>query len=171
MVTKYLPVVFHLMVLAVAQSTVSVTAEPGYQNLRSCDQVIFQSIWLVGDGLKCPSPYLNSCFCRNDLGGSATSYISTINYNHCRYGDVDYSLALGVYNSYCAKAVPGFGQPVTPGPITNAMTPHATSTTVVSITRVVNSGGSRVSSISVTDKTTQLYLFGMAILGFAVAMC
>jgi hypothetical protein len=144
-----------------SQSTVSIEGEPAWTQLRACDQSIFNNAWLPGDGLKCPSPYLNACFCRSDLGYTATSYISAVNYKYCSYGDVDYTMALGLYNSYCSKVSPGFGGPVSAnaGPVTSTFTSDPTPSVVV-YTTVISTGVGQSSASTITTSTTNSQSFG-----------
>jgi len=150
---RFLVVFIHHVWTVLCQGTprtVSVINEPGYPGLRQCGQRIFgNDAWLKGgsDGLQCPSPYLDSCFCRSDLKPLATSYISSVNYKYCSYGDADFTAEVNLYDSYCAKAVGNQGV------VTSTFSSGTTPTVVVYVTPTQ----ARSDSLTITSTASQWF--------------
>jgi len=144
------------------QKTVSITNEPAYTALRTCGQ------WIMGwdnylkggsNGLQCPSPYLDVCFCRADLKSVATSYISSVNYKYCSYGDADFTAEVNLYDAYCAKAVGGG-----PGVVTSTFVSGTTPTVVVYVTPTPT----RSDALSISSTASQSLALSAWLLSYLV---
>lgn len=96
--------------------TVTITDMREWSGLGTCgQQILSKNDWLK-QGLKCPSPWFNSCYCDRNLAPLATSYISSCIFTYCSTLSADFDEALDVYNSYCASTrVKGAAQPTSTG--------------------------------------------------------
>jgi hypothetical protein len=87
-----------------SSTTVSIRSEPAFKAMRECarDCLVWNgSMDLIGE-FGCGYPYPNECLCRADLASQATKHLSTCCDTYCTGGaDVDVSLAIQVYYSYC----------------------------------------------------------------------
>jgi hypothetical protein len=95
-------------VLSDAPATQSLYSEDLYKQQRSCAQCCFEGCCCINDdlvagGLSCPSPVLNSCYCRGDLQAAAVSYISSCVSSACSSDTVDIQSATSLYQAYCVS--------------------------------------------------------------------
>jgi hypothetical protein len=114
-------------VLSDAPATQSLYSEDLYKQQRSCAQCCFEGCCCVNDdlvagGLSCPSPVLNSCYCRGDLQAAAVSYISSCVSSACSSDTVDIQSATSLYQAYCVSN--GY-PPITTSTSTSTYTPSA----------------------------------------------
>ncbi|KAM7194424.1 hypothetical protein V8F20_007950 [Naviculisporaceae sp. PSN 640] len=101
--------------------TVTIHNLPAFGSLGNCGRrILSEDDWLRGT-LKCPSPWYNNCYCNQNLGSIATSYISSCIFTYCSTISAEFDAAVSVYNEYCdpvratmATATPGAGSPETP---------------------------------------------------------
>src|SRR5277367_1367325 len=113
-------------VLSDAAATQSLYSEDLYKQQRSCAQNCFYSGGVYGDGdniaidLSCPSPILNSCYCRGDLQAVAVSYVSSCVSSACSSDTVDIHSATSLYQAYCVSN--GY-PPITTSTSTSTYTP------------------------------------------------
>jgi hypothetical protein len=97
-------------VLSDASATQSLYSEDLYKQQRSCAQCCFKDCTFLSTGedliagdLSCPSPILNSCYCRGDLQAAAVSSVSSCVSSACSGDTVDIQSATSLYQAYCAS--------------------------------------------------------------------
>lgn len=133
---------------AATDATVSLGGQSGYSSQRSCAGDCFTGFlnpagWAIATLLSCQtSPIYNDCMCRQDLQGSATSFLSSCVSSRCDGDPLDISSAVSIYTAYCTGA--GYVQAgVTAAPSSQgAYTVFVTeATATVTVTRVVDKNG------------------------------
>jgi hypothetical protein len=137
-----------------ADGTVTIELYPSFTSLRDCARsIVSHNNWLKWDGLRCPTPYYDNCYCREDLGPTATSYIRNVALTYCKYNSVDYTAVLNLYNSYCADhglhpdRQPTAQNTGAAGEVTATIRSGATETIIItSVTEVVVGGKTSRSS-------------------------
>lgn len=143
--------------LARPQATQTISSDPAYQSLRACGQSCFYADKqdILGSNLKCCKQQYctdqadEQCYCREDLGPKATSWLSLCIDGRCS-SPVDFTSAVNVYDSYCNRNRNVMVTPTTAPPAgTVTEKPHTVSTgtgavTVVTVT--VTSGAAWVGS-------------------------
>lgn len=101
----------------------------------------------VGNNFGCPTPHLNSCYCRSDLRASAYSAIADcVNYM-CSSNSVDVADAQSIYSSYCVRQI---------GPVTT--TSSGAAATTATVTTTVTSGSESRSIGTTGEKSSKLAL-------------
>jgi hypothetical protein len=92
-------------VLSDAPATQSLYSEDLYKQQRSCAQGCFVGYYgdTIGSDLSCPSPILNSCYCRGDLQAVAVSIISSCVSSACSSDTIDVQSATSLYQAYCTS--------------------------------------------------------------------
>ncbi|KAH8727394.1 hypothetical protein GQ44DRAFT_825104 [Phaeosphaeriaceae sp. PMI808] len=117
------------------QATQTISSDPAYQSLRACGQLCFylQKQDVLGNNLKCCKQQYcldqadEQCYCREDLGPKATSYLSQCVNNRCS-SPVDFTSAVNVYDSYCDRNRNVMVTPTTTPPAGTATSPARTAT-------------------------------------------
>jgi hypothetical protein len=111
-------------VLSDAPATQSLYSEDLYKQQRSCAQGCFVGYYgdTIGSDLSCPSPILNSCYCRGDLQAVAVSIISSCVSSACSSDTIDVQSATSLYQAYCTSN--GY-PPITTSTSTSIYTPSA----------------------------------------------
>jgi hypothetical protein len=95
-------------VLSDDSATQSLYSEDLYKQQRSCAHCCFVGCGegspdLIAIDLGCPTPTLNSCYCRGDLQAVAVSTISSCVSSACSGDTVDIQSATSLYQAYCAS--------------------------------------------------------------------
>jgi hypothetical protein len=149
-------------VLSDAPATQSLYSEDLYKQQRSCAQCCFEGCCCINDdlvagGLSCPSPVLNSCYCRGDLQAAAVSYISSCVSSACSSDTVDIQSATSLYQAYCVSNgyppittstsiyTPSAGQPQATTSTNDLASTAVTSVVIVTQTLVSSSNPSSAS--------------------------
>jgi hypothetical protein len=163
---------FNLCTLAAtdnAQVSLCFPESSSFQNLRRCAKDCFQDgdCGILADQLSCVAygQIQNSCFCRDDLIGDGTDYLSSCINSKCSSNTIDVKSAVELYTGYCESAptlaITRATSTTDSGALTvshNSLdaTPAATTTVTVVTSRPTMSSG--VQS-SVTDHLSPLWLF------------
>lgn len=118
---------------------------------------------LLGDGLSCPGPFLNDCFCptRTDLAPVATRSLSSCITGPCTQGEPgpDFTFAWNLYGTYCLTngySVPGFRGVAAAATATGGDSSAPTITQVTIVTETIASGSS---TLLVTLTGSEFLLF------------
>ena len=90
--------------LVSAEATVTIGSSADLRTARGCLQSCFiqNSYSGLGYYLDCSQPYLESCYCREDLQSSAILFISSCISSKCSSNTVDVSSGVSFYTSYCS---------------------------------------------------------------------
>lgn len=145
----YIGIFLTLSLRALCDSTVSIVSVQPYLEQRSCVQFC---LWHPGGDddlapfLKCTSPWLNACYCRNDLASSVSSFLTSCVNQGCSSHSEDFDRAVSVYHGYCSSNAPATNIAT---PTDNGVEPTATVrvvTTVISSSSVVSGAASRALS-------------------------
>ena len=145
----YIGIFLTLSLRALCDSTVSIMSAQPYLEQRSCVQFC---LWHPGENddlapfLDCTSPWLHSCYCRNDLASSASSFLTSCVNQGCPSHSEDFRRAVSVYDGYCSSNAPATNAatPTNDGVVTTATVRVVT--TVISSSSVVNGAASRALS-------------------------
>lgn len=102
------PLILLLALLSLAHanydtSVVTITSLGSFSLQRQCAQICIGNEFLFAYQLGCTSPALNGCFCRSDLGSSASTILSSCLAVLTCSDAADRSSAMGVYNEYCGS--------------------------------------------------------------------
>lgn len=130
--------------LARPQATQTISSDPAYQSLRACGQLCFylDKQDILGNNLKCCKQQYctdqadEQCYCREDLGPKATSWLSLCVNERCS-SPVDFTSAVNVYDSYCNQNRNVMVTPTTPPARTVTEKPQTISTSIGVVTVVV----------------------------------
>lgn len=85
--------------------TVTITDLPAWGSLGECGRrILSEDDWLRGEALKCPSPWFDNCYCNQNLGPIATSYMSSCIFTYCSTISAEFAAVVSVYDDYCGAA-------------------------------------------------------------------
>jgi hypothetical protein len=125
---------------ALADPTISIFEQPAYLRQRDCVKLCYRCTTpcpVVHGVIGCGGAPYDTCFCRDDLRSSASSFITSCIDYRCSGAKVDLSSALSLYNGYCHLDGAILGNAIIPS--TDAITTMAGGgpTAVVVVTTVI----------------------------------
>jgi len=149
-----------------SQTSNSVASDSGYLQQRGCVKSCLWGDIANGDlsiNLGCTAPWVNECYCRADQAPVASSFLSKCVSSVCLgSASVDVSLALSVYDQYCATAM---GTPAQ-ARATTTIDPNSPIVTVMVISTVTSSAGTMIPTTA-SSKWPHI-LFAWAMVGCTI---
>lgn len=144
----------------------SVASDSGYLQQRGCVKSCLWGDIANGDlsiNLGCTAPWVNECYCRADQAPVASSFLSKCVSSVCLgSASVDVSLALSVYDQYCATAM---GTPAQ-ARATTTIDPSSPIVTVMIISTVTSSAGTMIPTTA--SSKWPYILFAWAMVGCTI---